>query len=74
VLEITEDVLLTDPERSLTARADIAQGYHIARPMPAPVLEAWLAAGGLHHEDVEGPRPVDPFDAIQLDVRGRART
>jgi hypothetical protein len=88
VLEITEDVMLTDPERSLTALArlsaagvhrltgfgvDIAQGYHIARPMPAADVEAWLAAGGFHQEDVEGPRPVDAFDAIQLDVRSRAR-
>jgi EAL domain-containing protein (putative c-di-GMP-specific phosphodiesterase class I) len=55
VLEITEDVMLTDPERSLTALArlsaagvqrltgfgvDIAQGYHIARPMPAADVEA----------------------------------
>jgi diguanylate cyclase (GGDEF)-like protein len=53
---------------------DVAQGYHVARPMPAAGIESWLAAGGFHQEDVEDARPVDAFDAIQLDVRRRART
>ena len=53
---------------------DVAQGYHIARPMPAAEVEAWLGRGGFHQEDVEDARPVDAFDAIQLDVRRRART
>jgi diguanylate cyclase len=52
--------------------AMIAQGYHIARPMPAGALEAWLAAGGfvlrMHDEDVERARPVDALHAVQLDV------
>ena len=55
--------------------AMVAQGYHIARPMPADDVEAWLAAGGfvlrMHDEDVERARPVDAFHAVQLDVRGR---
>jgi diguanylate cyclase len=57
-----------------------AQGFHIARPMPAHDLEEWLAAGGFvlrvaaDHEDVERARPVDALHAVQLDVgrRGRA--
>jgi diguanylate cyclase (GGDEF)-like protein len=55
-----------------------AQGFHIARPMPADELETWLAAGGfvlrMHDEDVERARPVDALHAVQLDVgcRGRA--
>ena len=56
--------------------ADVAQGFHIARPMPAEELEAWLAAGGFvlsapHDEDVERARPVDALHAVQLDVGGR---
>ncbi len=53
--------------------AGIAQGFHIARPMPAADLEAWLGAGGFvlgaHHEDVERARPVDALHAVELDVR-----
>jgi predicted signal transduction protein with EAL and GGDEF domain len=55
-----------------------AQGYHIARPMPAADVEAWLAAGGFvlrggpaslaHDQDVERARPVDALHAVQLDV------
>ena len=58
--------------------AGSAQGFHIARPMPAGALEAWLAAGGfvlsVDDEDVERARPVDALDAVELDVgrRGRA--
>ena len=51
--------------------ADVAQGYHIARPMPAAEFEAWLAAGGFvlrHDDDVEGARAVDALDAVELDV------
>ena len=52
--------------------AGTAQGFHIARPMPAEEVEAWLAAGGfvlgIHHEHVERARPVDALHAIQLDV------
>ena len=55
--------------------AGVAQGFHIARPMPAAELEGWLGAGGFvlggHDEDVERARPVDAFHAVQLDVRGR---
>jgi EAL domain-containing protein (putative c-di-GMP-specific phosphodiesterase class I) len=25
-------------------RCDVAQGYHLSRPLPAPQLEAWLAS------------------------------
>jgi len=55
--------------------AGIAQGFHIARPMPAGELEAWLAAGGFvvslgDDEDVERARPVDALHAVQLDVAG----
>ena len=49
-----------------------AQGYHIARPMPAADVEAWLAAGGFvlrgDDQDVERARPVDALHAVQLDV------
>jgi diguanylate cyclase (GGDEF)-like protein len=52
-----------------------AQGFHIARPMPAADLEAWLAAGGfvlrVNHEDVERARPVDALHPVQLDVGRR---
>jgi predicted signal transduction protein with EAL and GGDEF domain len=51
--------------------AGVAQGFHIARPMPAAELEAWLTAGGFvltNDEDVERARPVDALDAVQLDV------
>ena len=55
-------------------RAGTAQGFHIARPMPAADIEAWLAAGGfslrLNDEDVERARPVDALHAVQLDVAG----
>jgi EAL domain-containing protein (putative c-di-GMP-specific phosphodiesterase class I) len=76
-----EGVEDADTLRRLTEYgAMTAQGFHIARPMPAHDLEEWLAAGGfvLHaaadHEDVERARPVDAFHAVQLDVgrRGRA--
>jgi diguanylate cyclase (GGDEF)-like protein len=53
-----------------------AQGYHIARPMPASALDAWLAAGGFvlrHDEDVEGAGAVDALHPVELDVRGRGR-
>jgi len=54
-----------------------AQGFHIARPLPADELETWLAAGGfvlrMHDEDVERARPVDALHAVQLDVGGRGR-
>ena len=52
--------------------AMVAQGYHIARPMLADELEAWLATGGfvlrIDDEDVERARPVDALHAVQLDV------
>jgi diguanylate cyclase len=55
--------------------AGVAQGYHIARPMPADEVEAWLAAGAfvlrVHDEDDERARPVDALHAVQLDVGRR---
>ena len=55
--------------------AMVAQGFHIARPMPAEELEAWLAADGFvlraHDEHVERARPVDALHAVQLDVGRR---
>jgi predicted signal transduction protein with EAL and GGDEF domain len=55
--------------------AMVAQGYHIARPMHADELEAWLGTGGfvlrVHDEDVEGARPVDALHAVELDVGRR---
>jgi len=68
--------------------AGMAQGFHIARPMPAAELEAWLGAGGFvplpaddevvkavldDDEDVEGARPVDALHAVELDVAGGRR-
>ena len=76
-----EGVEDADTLRRLTEYgAMTAQGFHIARPMPARDLEEWLAAGGFvlraaaDHEDVERARPVDALHAVQLDVgrRGRA--
>ena len=76
-----EGVEDADTLRRLTEYgAMTAQGFHIARPMPAHDLEEWLAAGGFvlraaaDDEDVERARPVDAFHAVQLDVgrRGRA--
>jgi diguanylate cyclase (GGDEF)-like protein len=58
--------------------AMVAQGFHIARPMPAGELEAWLAAGAFvlrtDDEHVQRARPVHALHAVQLDVgrRGRA--
>ena len=57
--------------------ASMAQGYHIARPVPADEVEAWLDAGGFaasllaDDEDVERARPVDALHAVQLDVGRR---
>jgi EAL domain-containing protein (putative c-di-GMP-specific phosphodiesterase class I) len=64
-------------ERLTDYGAMVAQGYHIARPMPAQELEAWLAAGGfvlrLDDEHVQRARTVDALDAVQLDVAGGGR-
>ena len=53
----------------------VAQGFHIARPMPADEFEAWLAAGAFvlrtDDEHVERARPVDALHAVQLDVGRR---
>jgi len=69
--------------------AGTAQGFHIARPMPAADLEAWLAGGGFapvpaddevvevvlgDDEDVERARPVDALHAVELYVAGGGRS
>jgi diguanylate cyclase (GGDEF)-like protein len=72
VAEGVEDAATLDAIVALGAAT--AQGFHIARPMPPHELEAWLREGGFclpDDEDVERARPVDPLDAIQLDVGSR---
>ncbi len=69
---VAEGVEDADTLRRLTEfGADVAQGYHIARPMPASEFEAWLAGSGyvLGHDDhVEGARAVDALHPVKLDV------
>ncbi|MGA8789056.1 MAG: EAL domain-containing protein [Paenarthrobacter sp.] len=54
---VAEGVETPEQAQTLTSMGcDLAQGFHFARPLPAPLLPAWLHARSQQRQDTHNPR------------------